>query len=134
MRNTGTETKSRPLAVIFPEEVEQEWTRQQANLEALVEKATRNEANLLNTANFCENPEIQPKDNKPRWILLPNDELFDSNDRLIKDTNDIPENSSMGERRSNRSTPLGEENQVYNFHLEIIPEIPQNDSIPSSML
>ena len=66
MRNTGTETKSRPLAVIFPKEVEQEWTRQQANLEALVEKATRNEANLLNTANLCENPEIQLEDNTPR--------------------------------------------------------------------
>ena len=66
--------------------------------------------------------------------MLPNDELFYSNGRLVKDTNDIPESSSMGERRSNRSTLLGEENQVCNFHLEIILEIPQNDSIPSSML
>ena len=56
IRNTCIETESRPLAVIFPEEVEQEWTRQQANLEALVEEATRNEANLLNTTNFCDNP------------------------------------------------------------------------------
>ena len=56
MRNTGTETESRPLAVIFPEQVKQEWTRQQANLEALMEEATKNEANLLNTTNFCGNP------------------------------------------------------------------------------
>ena len=56
MRNTSTETESKPLVVIFPREVEQKQTRQQANLEALEEEATKNEANLLNTTNFCGNP------------------------------------------------------------------------------
>ncbi|XWS18400.1 hypothetical protein CRYUN_Cryun32bG0040200 [Craigia yunnanensis] len=58
--------KPQPQAVVFPEEVEQEWERQQVNLESLVEEATRYEDSLFNTTNFSENPELQPENNIPR--------------------------------------------------------------------
>ena len=104
--------------------------RQQANLEALVEKATKNEVNLLNIANFCENSKIQPEDNIPRWILLPNDELFYSNGRLVKDTTDIPESSSMGELRNNKNVPRGDGQLVCNFQMEVVIENPLGDLLP----
>ena len=75
---------SQPLIVIFLEKVQQEWERQQAQLDELVDEAIRNENSLFNPNILCEPqiPDVQPVNNTPRWIQLPNEEPLFTNGRL----------------------------------------------------
>ena len=54
LRNQADEEIPQPLAVIFPEEVEQEWEHQQANLDGFVEEAIKNENTLFNPTYLSE--------------------------------------------------------------------------------
>ena len=112
------------MAIIFPVEVEHEWERQQANLEALVEEATRNENSLFNPEGFCENLKVQLESNILRWILIPNEELFFTNGRIVNDAPNIPESSVTGKMKNYISNPREDGQPNWLFQMEVTTENP----------
>ena len=68
LRDQMEEEEIEPLAVIFPNEVQQEWERQQLHLDGLVEEAIKDGDTLFDPTLLQENPnpELQPSNNTPR--------------------------------------------------------------------
>ena len=94
----------------------------QLYLKDLIEEATRNMDALLHPQlqQNLHDPFIQVEDNIPRMLTFSNGENFFTNGRLIQNTrNDVPESSTMGEKRNTGTCQGNQVSQDWLLSFEI---------------